>query len=1086
MMVKRVRSGRWWLRAAGLLAAVVVGIVVCALVAVGLVLTPERLTRLVSKYGSEYLVDGRVEVARVDLSVWSTFPNAVLTVDSLRVENLAVPAEYQTVVSCERIEGRLNLPALLAGRIAVGHALLARPRATLWFGSDSTRSSLSILPPSESDESSDPLSLPDLWLNRFVVVGDACLRYVSEPDSIDTSVIVNRTSLIGSDSVPEYQLSFSGLTQVPRRLLPVDSLRVGADGAIAWSPAAPMTVELKDFALIVDSIATQTSLKADFSDGVRIDRLKFKSLSMPLQRMAQLSGALPPMLTPARLSISAELLKPYVYDPDTLLFPSLHAEFRIADAPLSIPSYYLNLTNVSLNAGADISDAGLSESTVTLTRLNVRFPASDFNLSGKVANLADDPEINGCFRGKINFSSINPRLWTRLGIRLRGMLNADIDLNSRLSDLSTNGFHRARLKGDATLRDFVAIMPADSLAAGARTARLRFGTANGFRGIDSLLMASLTVDSAWTAMPGVRAAMQEMSVAFGVKNLDTLADTSAVTPMGGRLTIKALNYTDADSTRARARNVEGTLALRRYRGGSRSPHIDLSLTAKSLAMAGGPTLTALSGVEIAAEAFTTPRNKRPQTRADSMRRVARRDSMLLAATSDFEPLNVGIDRSTIALLRRWNLSGHIKARRGGLQTPMFPLRMRLHDLNLGFSPDSLNLRSLRLVAGRSDLNINGSITNIQRALGRRRSTSPLKMQLNLNADTINVNQLTRAAFQGAAWAAKADSTAMLTADLDSEQLTAPADTTEMMAIVVPMTIDAAVNVAARNIIYSNLDLNDFRGQILVANGTANLRDLHASSPLGSVDLNMLYYAPTRSDVSFGMGLDLRRFNIGRVTELIPALDTIMPILNTLGGIVDVGISATTPVDSMMNVKIPQLRALLELKGDSLRVLDEQTFKTMSKWLMFNNKQKNLIDHMDVRLTIDNNRLSLYPFVFDFDRYRIGVMGNNDLNLNLDYHVSVLRSPLPFKFGINIKGNADNMKIRLGRARLKEDMAANSTAIADTVRLNLSREIRNVFTRGANAARLAPLTITRPDTLPSPDESTDTLPSEAINQLILNN
>lgn len=856
-------------------------------------------------------------------------------------------------------------------------------------------------------------------------------------------------------------------------MLRVDSLTFGADGEIGWHPSEPLSVELRDFTVVVDSIETCTSLKADFSDGIRIDRLNFQLLPLRLQRIAELTDALPPMSTPALISARAELIKPYTYCPDTLLIPELHAELLIDDAPLEIPDFFLALTNFGLEARAELSDAGLDASTINLKRLNVKFPASDFDLSGTATNLTADPDINGCFRGKINFSNINPRLWARLGMRLRGILDADIDLRARLSDLTANGFHRASLKGDANLHDFVAILPADSVAAGARSARLRFGSANGFNGIDSLLMASLTVDTAWTAMPGLRAGMKDMSLAIGVKNLDTLGDSTAVTPMGGRLKIKTLNYLGADSTRARARNIDGTLTLRRYHGGTCAPHLGLRLTSKSLAMGAGPTLTSLSGIEIAAEAYSTPRKKRTLTAADSARWAARRDSMLLAETR-YEPLNVGIDRSTVSLLRRWNLSGHIKAHRGGMHTPLFPLRMRLSDLNLGFAADSLNLRSLRLVAGRSDLNVSGSITNIQRSLGRRRASSPLKMELNLRADTINVNQLTQAAFRGAAWAAKADSAAMQTSvlDLDTEQLDADGDTTEMMAIVVPMTIDATVNIAAKNIIYFNL--NDFRGQILVANGTANLRDLHASSPIGSVDLNMLYYAPSRSDVSFGMGLDLHRFNIGRVTELIPALDTIMPILNTLGGIVDVGISTTTPVDSMLNVDIPHLRALLELKGDSLRVLDEKTFKTISKWLLFHDKKKNLIDHMDAKLTLDNNQLSLYPFVFDFDRYRIGVMGHNDFDLNLDYHVSILRSPLPFKFGVNIKGNADKMKIRLGRARLKENMAAQSTALADTVRLNLAREIRNVFTRGANAARLGPLTITRPDSLPTLDESADTL------------
>lgn len=101
--------------------------------------------------------------------------------------------------------------------------------------------------------------------------------------------------------------------------------------------------------------------------------------------------------------------------------------------------------------------------------------------------------------------------------------------------------------------------------------------------------------------------------------------------------------------------------------------------------------------------------------------------------------------------------------------------------------------------------------------------------------------------------------------------------------------------------------------------------------------------------------------------------------------------------------------------------------------------------------VKDNTLELFPFIFQMDRYKVGVMGSNDLDLNLNYHVSVLKSPIPFKFGLNISGNADKMKFRLGRARFKEGMAGSKTSIANNARLNLRDQISKAFKRGANAA-----------------------------------
>jgi hypothetical protein len=66
----------------------------------------------------------------------------------------------------------------------------------------------------------------------------------------------------------------------------------------------------------------------------------------------------------------------------------------------------------------------------------------------------------------------------------------------------------------------------------------------------------------------------------------------------------------------------------------------------------------------------------------------------------------------------------------------------------------------------------------------------------------------------------------------------------------------------------------------------------------------------------------------------------------------------------------------------------------------------------------------------------------------------LKSPIPFKFGINLKGNPDKMKVRLGRAKFKENMVAERVAIVDTTRINLLRQIENVFRRGVdNSSKL---------------------------------
>ena len=207
---------------------------------------------------------------------------------------------------------------------------------------------------------------------------------------------------------------------------------------------------------------------------------------------------------------------------------------------------------------------------------------------------------------------------------------------------------------------------------------------------------------------------------------------------------------------------------------------------------------------------------------------------------------------------------------------------------------------------------------------------------------------------------------------------------------------------------------------------------------------------------------------------MPALDSIMPLLRDFSGIIDADVAATCDIDSGMNLVLPTLAAAVRISGDSLRLIDEDTYRKIGKWLMFKDKQDNLIKQMNVELTVRDNTMRIYPFIFDLDRYRLGVQGYNDLALNFDYHIAVLKSPLPFKFGVNIKGNPDHYKVRLGKAHLNERQVAQSVSIVDTTRINLLAQLENVFRRGVANSRFATLDIAANPTADKIDLNSDTI------------
>ncbi len=57
-------------------------------------------------------------------------------------------------------------------------------------------------------------------------------------------------------------------------------------------------------------------------------------------------------------------------------------------------------------------------------------------------------------------------------------------------------------------------------------------------------------------------------------------------------------------------------------------------------------------------------------------------------------------------------------------------------------------------------------------------------------------------------------------------------------------------------------------------------------------------------------------------------------MKSFEGIVNADLAVTTDISPKMDIELPTLRAAMKIEGDSLVLLDADTFKTLSKWLMF--------------------------------------------------------------------------------------------------------------------------------------------------------
>lgn len=1084
LIKKSLKIGAWIVGGAAALLA----IILCAIV---WILTPERLTPLVNQIASES-INADVKVQRAEITAWSTFPNLTVDIDGLCVVSKSLkqvqpgirailPTNADSLVSATHVHAGINVLKIIFGTFSLKDLSAQDLNLNLVAVDENTANYLVALP-SDEPETDEPLSLPSMYWNKFSLNGNTRIAYFNAADTIDTHIRLSKAALNHAEADDHYTLAIAGQADYAMGGMEyVKNLPLNFNGDIEWNSNHVATVGINNLKATILDIPATINMHLAMDNAAMIDLfnldlgpVKFASVVQILPKVY--SDLFANIKSDAAALLKAKLNEPY--DLNGTALPSIGATLVIPDSYIATASGNARLDKVAMDASMTINGKHPDNSVITLKRMILGGEAVNLSLDGTVDNFFTDARITGNVKGNADLGKIVQVFNIPVSFSIKGEMEANTSISARMSDLTANKFQRMTINGDIDFRNLRYESAIDTISLYARNACFQFGSNDDmkFNGkeIADLLHCSLSIDTMAAFTSGVKLTMAKAKAGIGcVGDVMALADTTQIIPIGTRIRSERLSVEQADGTKIKANGINCEGSISRYENEVRVPKIHLAMGANSLAYLSKDAGVLLRGSKVDMFANLRKRNHgkndKFKSRIDSIRRrhpMWNMDSVLFVASngrirpdgsanSGKEYIDMSVDKSFHKMLLDWQMHGNISSSRGRFFTPYFPLHNSLSNVNVDFSIDSVRFNSLSYNVGQSHFDVKGSIRNIRSTLlGNKRR--PLALVFFIKADTLNINQLIKAATDGMAYAnngmkqSYTDAQSEKALEQITDNATAPADTV-LAAFVVPSNIDANIRLRASDIIYTDMYMKKFNGDLLMHDGVLNLRELRAKTDIGSARFNALYAAPDRKDIKFGFDLGLEDIQVGKFLHMLPAVDSIMPLLESVDGVIDADIAATTNIDSTMNVIMPTLKAAMKLHGKNLVFMDAATFKKIARMLLFKNKDRNMIDEMTVELLVENSQLELYPFMFNVDRYRLGVLGHNDLDMNFRYHISVLKSPIPFKFGINIYGNPDKMHFRFGGAKYKDNMAREQVKIVDTTRINLREQINSAFRRGAKAA-----------------------------------
>lgn len=279
-------------------------------------------------------------------------------------------------------------------------------------------------------------------------------------------------------------------------------------------------------------------------------------------------------------------------------------------------------------------------------------------------------------------------------------------------------------------------------------------------------------------------------------------------------------------------------------------------------------------------------------------------------------------------------------------------------------------------------------------------------------------------------------------DSESESDTTALDSNAVFHLMcLPNNLNVNFNAKVDTLRFANLICTNFLGGVAMKNSTLQMKDITTSTNVGDLKLNAMYHCTGNDLADVGLDAVASNVDITNLVNTVPEVDTLVPMLRSFQGVVTLDVTAKAQLDSIYDVVMPTLSAATAIHGNDLVLMDGETFAEVAKLLMFKKKTKNLIDNMSVELILQDNQMQVLPFMLEMDKYRVAVGGENTLDMLFNYHISVLKSPLPFKLGVNVSGTMDDMKVKLGKARYKDEKTITKEGQFANGGINLRTELQ---------------------------------------------
>ncbi len=997
-------------------------------IVVWFVFTPAKLTPIVRTQAAKYITC-QTEIGEVELTFFSTFPNFGLKVNHFVLVNPTPNAQSDTLVSADQFVGVLDVEAYWKrNELVLTNLQLSNGNINAFV--DSLGHTNFDIVKTDTTAVVDTSSMSFNYINiADVALQNINLSYIDQSMKMETGVrnLTAQMSLsLASDTVVTHMSVSEGLVSFR-----YEGERYMNNWAVKLDIPAKVILS-RQLIKFDESEVSVNDMRVNFSGTVQNDTIG-KQIIFDLQYHVK-SLPIPPALALIPPSYQSYLkgvaVDGFVSSEGTIKGVYTDSQMPLMDIHITMDGGTLKYAGFPLPLhdmkGDFVFYSDLNSDATSYFRINqfsAKTPRSSFHTRGKVTHLFSDIHCDLTSGADLVLAEFAPMIPADMKTTIKGRVKGQVKSTFSMSQVEKMLIDKMKISGSVALSDFDVVYDSLKMKTDYSTIDFALPNPNIASANSRFVYAKVSTKNLEASkLAGFNAVIQNALISLEASDM---RDTTRIPNVACTFALDALEAS-MDTMNVSIQKPAGQFTMLPLKEKKLMPEILLTYSCDNLDAKMGSSYARMAKVKLTADVLNDtvqPKIKFTYTGENLAMAMGPNSATMNKIQLDADVIN---DKAQKDIFLQWLVKGFVNVDKGLITMESLTYPLEIPAIKMDFTPEVFNIKESKLKIDRSDFSLSGTLSNV---LSYFRKDSILRGNFNFvsnNTDALQLMNLT----SGIGYEEE-DSTAKPVAS--TETASGP--------YMVPKGVDLTLRVNVQTATFSADTARGIKGEMRVKDGLMILDGLVFTTPAAKMQVTMMYRTPRKNHIYLGLDYHMMNVEIAGLLKMLPDLDTIMPMLRSFKGKGEFHMALETYMDSLYNPKKSTIRGAASIKGQNLVLMDGETFSEIAKTLKFNKKTENRVDSLSAEFTVFKQEIDIYPFLIVMDKYKAVVAGRHNMDLSFNYHISIVDSPLPIKFGVDVSGTMDKMKIRPAKCKYATMYRPVARGEVQNRQLELRRMIR---------------------------------------------